>query len=145
VKRVELLAPAGSVEALNAAVNHGADAVYLGLKNFNARLRSANFTYAEFEGALRGLHRAGCRLYVTVNTVFEQRESDRVYQTMKYLSESGCDGISSGLWRYVYGAFILSIVKNSFVYADERRLVKGGEFAVKRRRNARRACPRTLF
>jgi putative protease len=91
--KIELLAPAGSVEALNAAVNRGADAVYLGLKNFNARLRSANFTYAEFEAALRGLHRAGRRLYVAVNTVFEQREADRIYQTVKYLSESGCDGI----------------------------------------------------
>jgi putative protease len=88
-----LLAPAGNVEALNAAVRCGADAVYLGLKNFNARLRSANFTYAQFEGALRGLHRERRRLYVAVNTVFEQREADRMYQTLKYLSKSGCDGI----------------------------------------------------
>ncbi|MDR2796636.1 MAG: U32 family peptidase [Spirochaetaceae bacterium] len=93
MNRVELLAPAGSVEALNAAVNGGADAVYLGLKNFNARLRCANFTYGQFEGALRGLHRAGRRLYAVLNTVFEQREADRMYQTLKYLSKSGCDGI----------------------------------------------------
>ena len=93
VKKIELLAPAGSVEALNAAVSRGADAVYLGLKRFNARLRSANFTYAQFEGALRGLHRQGRRLYVAVNTVFEQREADRMYQTLKYLAKSGCDGI----------------------------------------------------
>ncbi|MDR2343047.1 MAG: U32 family peptidase, partial [Spirochaetaceae bacterium] len=93
MKKIELLAPAGSVEALNAAVNGGADAVYLGLKNFNARLRSVNFTYAQFERALRSLHRAGRRLYVALNTVFEQREADRMYQTLKYLSKSGCDGI----------------------------------------------------
>ena len=85
LKKIELLAPAGSVEALNAAVSRGADAVYLGLKNFNARLRSANFTYAQFEGALRSLRRQGRRLYVTVNTVFEQREADRIYQTLNYL------------------------------------------------------------
>ena len=42
---VELLAPAGSPEALDAAIGEGADAVYLGLKNFNARMRSTNFTY----------------------------------------------------------------------------------------------------
>jgi putative protease len=56
-------------------------------------LRSANFTYAQFEGALRGLHRERRRLYVAMNTVFEQREADRMYQTLKYLSKSGCDGI----------------------------------------------------
>jgi putative protease len=89
----ELLAPAGSPEALDAAVGEGADAVYLGLKDFNARMRSANFTYSQFEGALRSLHRMGRKLYVTVNTVFEQREADRVYQLLKYLAGLGPDGI----------------------------------------------------
>ncbi|MDR2663179.1 MAG: U32 family peptidase [Treponema sp.] len=91
--KVELLAPAGSPEALDAAVGEGADGVYLGLKNFNARLRSANFAYAQFEGALRSLRRMGRKLYVTVNTVFEQREADRVYQLLKYLAALGPDGI----------------------------------------------------
>ncbi|MCL2318906.1 MAG: U32 family peptidase [Treponema sp.] len=89
----ELLAPAGSPEALDAAIGEGADAVYLGLKDFNARMRSANFTYSQFEGALRSLHRMGRKLYVTVNTVFEQREADRVYQLLKYLAALGPDGI----------------------------------------------------
>jgi putative protease len=90
---MELLAPAGSPEALDAAAGEGADAVYLGLKNFNARMRSSNFAYSQLEGALRGLHRMGRRLYVTVNTVFEQREADRVYQLLKYLAALGVDGI----------------------------------------------------
>jgi putative protease len=90
---IELLAPAGSPEALDAAVGEGADAVYLGLKNFNARMRSANFAYSQFEGALRALHRMGKKLYVTVNTVFEQREADRVYQLLKYLASLGPDGL----------------------------------------------------
>jgi len=89
----ELLAPAGSPEALDAAIAEGADAVYLGLKTFNARMRSANFAYSQFEAALRSLHRMGRRLYVTVNTVFEQREADRVYQLLKYLAAVGPDGI----------------------------------------------------
>jgi putative protease len=93
MESIELLAPAGSPEALDAAAGEGADAVYLGLKNFNARLRSANFTYSQFEGALRSLHRMGRRLYVTVNTVFEQREADRLYQLLKYLASLGPDGI----------------------------------------------------
>ncbi|MDR0387745.1 MAG: U32 family peptidase [Treponema sp.] len=93
MERPELLAPAGSPEALDAAAGEGADGVYLGLRNFNARMRSANFTYAQFEGALRGLHRMGRKLYVTVNTVFEQREADRMFQLLKYLAVLGPDGI----------------------------------------------------
>jgi putative protease len=90
---IELLAPAGSPEALDAAIGEGADAVYLGLKNFNARMRSANFAYSQFEGALRALHRMGKKIYVTVNTVFEQREADRMYQLLKYLAWLGPDGL----------------------------------------------------
>jgi putative protease len=90
---IELLAPAGSPEALSAAIGEGADAVYLGLKTFNARLRSANFSYGQFEAALRSLRRMGKKLYVTVNTVFEQREADRMYQLLKYLSAVGPDAL----------------------------------------------------
>ncbi|MDR0758870.1 MAG: U32 family peptidase [Treponema sp.] len=93
MKEPELLAPAGSPEALDAAAGEGADGVYLGLRSFNARMRSANFTYSQFEGALRSLHRMGRKLYVTVNTVFEQREADRMFQLLKYLAVLGPDGI----------------------------------------------------
>jgi putative protease len=93
MQKIELLAPAGSPEALDAAVAEGADAVYLGLKEFNARMRSTNFAYAQFEGALKALHRMGRRVYVTVNTVFEQRESDKVYRLLKYLAGTGPDGV----------------------------------------------------
>ena len=93
MKAIELLAPAGSPEALDAAIHEGADAVYLGLKNFNARLRTSNFAYSQFEGAVKSLHRMGKKLYVTVNTVFEQREADRMYQLLKYLAAIGPDGI----------------------------------------------------
>ncbi|MDR2103424.1 MAG: U32 family peptidase [Treponema sp.] len=93
MKSIELLAPAGSPEALDAAIGEGADAVYLGLKSFNARLRSTNFAYSQFEGALRALHRMGRKIYVTVNTVFEQREADRLYQLLKYLASLEPDGI----------------------------------------------------
>ncbi|MCL2832618.1 MAG: U32 family peptidase [Treponema sp.] len=89
----ELLAPAGTPEALDAAIAEGADAVYLGLKNFNARMRSSNFAYSQFESALKTLRRMGKKLYVTVNTVFEEREADRMYQLLKYLNGLGPDGI----------------------------------------------------
>ncbi|HOX91410.1 MAG TPA: peptidase U32 family protein, partial [Spirochaetales bacterium] len=89
----ELLAPAGTPEALDAAIGEGADAVYLGLKNFNARMRTGNFAYSQFEAAAEVLHKAGKKLYVTVNTVFEQREADRMYQMLQYLERVGADGI----------------------------------------------------
>ena len=108
MSEVELLAPAGSPEALDAAIGEGADAVYLGLKESNTRVRSANFTYSQFEGALRSLHRMGRKLYVAVNTVFEQREADRVYQLLKYLSSLGPDGIM------VQDFGIITMVRNNF-------------------------------
>jgi putative protease len=89
----ELLAPAGNPEALDAAIGEGADAVYLGLKTFNARMRTSNFAYSQFEAAVESLHKLGKKLYVTVNTVFEQREADRMYQLLQYLERVGPDGV----------------------------------------------------
>jgi len=93
VKRVELLAPAGSPEALNAALGEGADAVYLGLRSFNARMRSANFAFNQFEASVQTIHEHGKKVYVTVNTVFEERETDRVYQLLQFLNRLKPDGI----------------------------------------------------
>lgn len=89
----ELLAPAGNVESLDAAIGEGADAVYLGLKTFNARLRSSNFSFREFEGAVSSLHKKGKKIYVTVNTVCEERETERLYRFLAYLNRVGPDGL----------------------------------------------------
>ncbi|MCR5606127.1 MAG: U32 family peptidase [Treponema sp.] len=89
----ELLAPAGNVEALDAAIGEGADAVYLGLKSFNARLRSSNFAWNQFEGAVQSLHRQGKKIYVTVNTVSEESETERLYRFLSYLEKIGPDGL----------------------------------------------------
>ena len=89
----ELLAPAGNIEALDAAIGEGADAVYLGLKSFNARLRSSNFAWNQFEGAVQSLHRQGKKIYVTVNTVSEEAETERLYRFLSYLNKIGPDGL----------------------------------------------------
>lgn len=89
----ELLAPAGNVESLDAAIGEGADAVYLGLKTFNARLRSSNFSFREFEGVVSSLHKKGKKIYVTVNTVCEERETERLYRFLAYLNRVGPDGL----------------------------------------------------
>jgi len=90
---LELLAPAGNPEALDAAIGEGADAVYLGLRSFNARMRSTNFAYNQFEAAVDVLHKQAKKIYVTVNTVFEEREADRMYQLLQYLDKVHPDGL----------------------------------------------------
>jgi putative protease len=89
----ELLAPAGNIEALDAAIGEGADAVYLGLKSFNARLRSSNFAWNQFEAAVNAVHRQGKKVYVTVNTVSQEDETERLYRFLSYLSKVGPDGL----------------------------------------------------
>ena len=65
---IELLAPAGSWEALEAAVNAGADAVYMGGKSFGARAYASNFDKEEMAKAVYFAHMHRVRLYITVNT-----------------------------------------------------------------------------
>ncbi len=89
----ELLAPAGNTEALDAAINEGADAVYLGLKSFNARLRSSNFAWSQFEASVDSLHKRGKKVLVTVNTVLQEDETERMYRFLGYLARIGPDGI----------------------------------------------------
>lgn len=81
---MELLAPAGSFDALRAAVENGADAVYLGGKEFNARASAANFTAEELQAALDYCHIRGVKVYVTVNTLLRDDELD---QAMAYLAD----------------------------------------------------------
>jgi putative protease len=89
----ELLAPAGNVEALDAAIGEGADAVYMGLKSFNARLRSTNFAWSQFESAVESVHRRGKKIFVTVNTVSEESDLERLYRFLSYLDKIGPDGL----------------------------------------------------
>ncbi|PIE97532.1 MAG: peptidase U32 [Treponema sp.] len=90
---VELLAPAGSVEAMNAAVSEGADAVYLGLKSFNARMRSSNFSWAQFQATVEALHKRNKKVYVTVNTVITDDETAELFSLLKFLNSVGPDGV----------------------------------------------------
>ena len=89
----ELLAPAGNRDALDAAIGEGADAVYLGLKSFNARLRTSNFAWNQFEAAVQSIHRQNKKIYVTVNTVMEERDTERLYRFLSYLNDIGPDGL----------------------------------------------------
>ena len=73
-KLPELLAPAGTPEALAAALDAGADAVYFGGTDFNARLRAANFTPDAMREAVKLCHAYGAKAYLTLNTLVTDRE-----------------------------------------------------------------------
>ncbi len=90
---IELLSPAGSPEAVIAAVQNGADAVYLGMGAFNARRGAKNFTDEEFERAVRYCRIRGCKVYVTLNTLVNDREVDAALRCARLASEAGADGI----------------------------------------------------
>ena len=87
----ELLAPAGSFEALTAAAQNGADAVYLGGKSLNARAGAGNFDREELKAAADYLHERGKKLYVTVNTVVKQAELKVLYDLAEQLAYAGAD------------------------------------------------------
>ena len=89
----ELLAPCGSPEAVRAAVNAGADAVYLGGKRFNARANAKNFDDVELERTIAFCHDAGVRVYVTLNTMLYDRELPDSLEYAGFLYNSGVDSV----------------------------------------------------
>ena len=90
---VEILAPAGSWESLEAAVNAGADAVYLGGKRFGARAYAGNFGEEELLAAIDYAHIHGKRLYLTVNTLFKEKELKELYGYLAPCYREGLDGV----------------------------------------------------
>ena len=92
-KEIELLAPAGTWEALEAAVNAGANAVYLGGKAFGARAYASNFDREEMGKAVYFCHMHHVRLYVTVNTLVDDKELPELEDYLVFLHNVGVDGI----------------------------------------------------
>ena len=90
---IELLSPAGSPEAVIAAVQNGADAVYLGMGDFNARRGAKNFTDEEFEKAVRYCRIRGCKVYVALNTLVSDRELEGAVNAARLASSLGADGL----------------------------------------------------
>ncbi|MCL2842169.1 MAG: U32 family peptidase [Oscillospiraceae bacterium] len=90
---LKLLAPAGSLEAVKAAVQNGADAVYLGLEGFNARRGAKNFTEDTLAEAVRTCHVRGVEVYVTLNTLATDRELVKVELLAKTASRAGADAL----------------------------------------------------
>lgn len=90
---IELLAPAGSREALTAAVESGADAVYLAGNMFGARAYAANFDEAGMREAIRFAHLRGVRVHVAVNTIVDNHELPDLQKYLRFIYESGADAV----------------------------------------------------
>ncbi|NMA69460.1 MAG: U32 family peptidase [Desulfitobacterium sp.] len=90
---MELLAPAGSFEAFKAAVENGADAVYLGGKSFNARANAANFDLEELRKVVQYAHEREVKVYVTVNILIADKEFPELCDYLYELYEIGVDAL----------------------------------------------------
>ena len=88
---MELLAPAGSMEALRAAVCNGADAVYLGADTFNARMNARNFSAADLQEAIVYCHVRGVKVHLTLNTLVLDREMLRAAELIRMAASCGVD------------------------------------------------------
>lgn len=90
---IELLAPAGSREALTAAVESGADAVYLAGNMFGARAYADNFDEAGMKEAIHFAHLRGVHVHVTVNTIVDNHELPELQKYLRFLYEAGADAV----------------------------------------------------
>lgn len=90
---IELLAPAGSMEALKAAVESGADAVYLSGKMFGARAYANNFDETGLKEAIEFAHLRNVKIHVTVNTLVDNAEVAELVEYLRYLYEAGADAV----------------------------------------------------
>ncbi|MFZ5774517.1 MAG: peptidase U32 family protein [Thermodesulfobacteriota bacterium] len=90
---LELLAPAGTIEAFEAAVAAGADAVYIGAPSFNARALARHFTLAEVAAMLDHAHRNGVKLYLAMNSLMKEEEIPRAVEVLDALSSLGADAL----------------------------------------------------
>lgn len=86
---LEILAPCGSPEALEAALNAGADAVYLGLSSFSARRNAVNFGFEELKNGVKKAHRRGVKVYAAINTLVFDDEIKELEKAINEAREAG--------------------------------------------------------
>ena len=103
-RKVEILAPAGSYESMVAAVNAGADAVYIGGSRFGARAYANNLDEEAMIRAIDFVHLHGCRIYMTVNTLVKEKELPDLADYLKPYYEAGLDAVivqDLGVFSYI--------------------------------------------
>lgn len=93
MKKIELLAPAGSMDAAVAAVRSGADAIYLGFGDFNARRNAKNFSPEEMREVISFCRARGVKTHITLNTLLNDRELLSLEKTIKIINEASPDAV----------------------------------------------------
>lgn len=91
--KIELLSPAGNFDALKAAVNYGADAIYLGGTSFSARAFANNFNHEELIEAVNYCHLRGVKIYVTLNTLLNEDELENAIKEAKFYYDNNVDAL----------------------------------------------------
>ena len=108
MKNFENLAPVGAKEQLYAAVRCGANAVYLGAGDFNARRNAENFDNETLKQAIDYCHLRGVKVYVTLNTIIFDKEIADLYDCVKTIAKSGADAV------IIQDFAVLKAVKDTF-------------------------------
>ena len=91
MNKLEVLAPAGDLQSFKCAIFNGADAVYLGLNNFNARIKADNFNKDNIKDVVSFAHIYGVKVYLTVNTLIKDDEVSEFLDTIKTAIEAKVD------------------------------------------------------
>ncbi len=112
MNNIEILAPAGAREQLEAAVRAGADAVYLGYGSFNARRNAKNFTFDELKDAVKYCHVHNVKVHAAINTLAMDNEITDVYNTIKEVVCAGVDAV------IVQDLGIAKIIKECFPFLE---------------------------
>lgn len=128
MEKIELLAPVGSMESLYAAVNNGADAVYLGGPKFSARAKAIEFNNEKIKVAVDYCHSYGVEIYVTMNTILKQNELQDAIKYIGYLYEIGVDAL------IIQDLGLLNLIQEKYpkfeVHASTQMTIHNGEGAL---------------
>ncbi|MDE6782030.1 MAG: DUF3656 domain-containing protein [Ruminococcus sp.] len=129
MKNMEILAPAGSMETLCAALRSGADAVYIGGKRFSARSSATNFDDSEIITAVRECHKYDSKIYLAVNTIISDEETADFCEYIKFSAQAGVDAYIVQDWGAA--ALIRKCVPDAVLHASTQMSVHtaaGAEF-----------------
>jgi len=128
MNKIELLAPAGSMESLIAAINNGADAIYLGGNKFSARAYASNFDNETMMKAVDYAHSYTVKVYVTINTILKQSELKEALKYVGYLYEIGVDAL------IIQDVGLISLIRDIYpnfeLHASTQMTVHNGEGAL---------------
>lgn len=106
MKKIELLAPAGDLEKLKWAINYGADAVYIGGKNYSLRANANNFTLSEIKKGVLFAHKYNKKVYLALNMIFHNYDLKKINNYIKKICNLNIDGI------IISDPFLINIIKN---------------------------------